>query len=435
MSTFSWLYYDATQARRAAELLKALDEPETLDSIGIGAVRDGLADLLFPGTSTIQTRVRYFLIVPWSLLHVAEKNPRTRRQYDEGLREIEVNVIGSLLADSNEQEKNLGSKARVKGIIGRNSRSRTIRMPSTVYWPALEQWGIRTAHLTASDYRESVLSRRPRQLVDDEGGDASPFIVFDEIPSAPDGFPSEPMSMLPTLGESEYLLTRMQGTTVGGLRNGHPAAPSEPSLLAQIAKQPTLATADAPWLLNSLPVRLTPLVLETLDHAEMFSLIIQGARLRYVQLLFDAKRREGTEIPPNEEDVRELVSGWIDRIDGLRSKVAGWTEHISHFFEFLHAHGVAVGQQTQQFIEAWCGAVTVGPGKAMTSGRTAELIIDREGRLKGPNARLSNSSPLGAWDGALFGSKALDFRWSTAQRMLLDCAAATSVGEVHDVVA
>jgi hypothetical protein len=28
-------------------------------------VRDALANILFPGTSTIQTRARYFLLVPW----------------------------------------------------------------------------------------------------------------------------------------------------------------------------------------------------------------------------------------------------------------------------------------------------------------------------------------------------------------------------------
>ncbi len=38
---------------------------ETRDELGLGAVRDSFADQMFPGTSTIQTRLRYMLFVPW----------------------------------------------------------------------------------------------------------------------------------------------------------------------------------------------------------------------------------------------------------------------------------------------------------------------------------------------------------------------------------
>jgi hypothetical protein len=41
-------------------------EHDTRDELGIGSVRDAFADMLFPGTSTIMTRARYFLLVPWT---------------------------------------------------------------------------------------------------------------------------------------------------------------------------------------------------------------------------------------------------------------------------------------------------------------------------------------------------------------------------------
>ena len=41
-------------------------EHDTRDELGIGSVRDAFADTLFPGTSTITTRARYFLLVPWT---------------------------------------------------------------------------------------------------------------------------------------------------------------------------------------------------------------------------------------------------------------------------------------------------------------------------------------------------------------------------------
>jgi len=44
--------------------LALFKERGTRDELGLGAVRDNLAEALFPGTSTIQTRLRYMLIVP-----------------------------------------------------------------------------------------------------------------------------------------------------------------------------------------------------------------------------------------------------------------------------------------------------------------------------------------------------------------------------------
>jgi hypothetical protein len=40
-------------------------ERETRDELGLGSIRDSIADHLFPGTSTIQTRLRYMLFIPW----------------------------------------------------------------------------------------------------------------------------------------------------------------------------------------------------------------------------------------------------------------------------------------------------------------------------------------------------------------------------------
>jgi hypothetical protein len=61
-STFSWLAYDDAERDQFAALVCALDEPDTLDSLGLGVVRDTIANQLFPGTSTVQTRARYFVL-------------------------------------------------------------------------------------------------------------------------------------------------------------------------------------------------------------------------------------------------------------------------------------------------------------------------------------------------------------------------------------
>src|SRR5689334_23093419 len=65
MSSFSWLDYSEEQRKQILDVIAQFREQNTRDELGLGTVRDVFADMLFPGTSTIQTRARYFLIVPW----------------------------------------------------------------------------------------------------------------------------------------------------------------------------------------------------------------------------------------------------------------------------------------------------------------------------------------------------------------------------------
>jgi len=49
-------------------------EKESRDELGIGSIRDAIADILFPGTSTIQTRLRYMLLLPWMYRELEKRN-------------------------------------------------------------------------------------------------------------------------------------------------------------------------------------------------------------------------------------------------------------------------------------------------------------------------------------------------------------------------
>ena len=56
MTSFTWLDYSEHERRQAMDVIDLFGEDETRDELGLGTIRDGFADLLFPGTSTIQTR-------------------------------------------------------------------------------------------------------------------------------------------------------------------------------------------------------------------------------------------------------------------------------------------------------------------------------------------------------------------------------------------
>jgi hypothetical protein len=73
-SSFTWLDYSEHDRRKMLDVIELFGERTTRDELGLGGVRDAFADLLFPGTSTIQTRAKYFLFVPWIYLILEDKD-------------------------------------------------------------------------------------------------------------------------------------------------------------------------------------------------------------------------------------------------------------------------------------------------------------------------------------------------------------------------
>lgn len=61
--TFAWLDHSESDRRKALDVVDLFRVQDTRDELGIGTVRDALADALFPGISTIQTRDRYLLFI------------------------------------------------------------------------------------------------------------------------------------------------------------------------------------------------------------------------------------------------------------------------------------------------------------------------------------------------------------------------------------
>ena len=72
-SSFSWLDYSEAERRKALEIADTIKNSDTRDELGIGTVRDAFANIFFPGTTTIQTRARYFLFIPWMYLDLEQK--------------------------------------------------------------------------------------------------------------------------------------------------------------------------------------------------------------------------------------------------------------------------------------------------------------------------------------------------------------------------
>ena len=130
-----WIDFSKTERNKVLSVLDLLMEKGTLDELGIAPIRDGFANLFFPGTSTVQTRAKYFFIVPYilkDLEYSTETNPnRMLNLLDQTEREC--------------GERFLEGEEDTSGIIGTRSlrQGRWVkRTPSDIYWAGLRSYGI-----------------------------------------------------------------------------------------------------------------------------------------------------------------------------------------------------------------------------------------------------------------------------------------------------
>lgn len=148
-----WIDFSKTERNKVLSVLDLLSEAGTLDELGIAPIRDGFANVFFPGTSTIQTRAKYFLIVPYALKdleHSDDKNPnRIMRTFDE----IERKCGERLAAGKDNQ-----------GIIGNRSlaQNRWVkRTPADIYWAGLRNYGIFTGgNISLSEYVRTMCAMK-----------------------------------------------------------------------------------------------------------------------------------------------------------------------------------------------------------------------------------------------------------------------------------
>jgi hypothetical protein len=150
MSSLTWLDHSEADRKRALDFVDTFREVGTRDELGIGVIRDALSELLLPGTSTLQTRARYFLFVPWCFLRLERYASQQSRPYSRIVgrsREIEAELMYALKrSDDN------------AGMLGREAGKALKQLPSQVYWQGAGIWGIRR-YPGARSYLHRDLSR------------------------------------------------------------------------------------------------------------------------------------------------------------------------------------------------------------------------------------------------------------------------------------
>ena len=216
-ATLTWLDLTASDRDKMRRVLDLFKEQGTLDEMGLGSLRDALSDALFPGTSYIQTRLRYVLFVPWIYQRLEARRVRSG-DVERAARAAEVDLIGRL--EQNED---------ARGIIGVVARAALVRLPSSLYWGPLTRWGIFRPRQSQGWYHSHFDA-----LVDGRGvvGRADdPGVIWSQdahwhprMPGPPKGFPGEASFAL-TYDEADFLRGRVEESCAGTLlawlvRNG-----------------------------------------------------------------------------------------------------------------------------------------------------------------------------------------------------------------------
>jgi len=368
-------------------------ERGVLDELGFGTIRDSFSDLFFPGITTIQTRARYLLFVPW----IHQRAEREASGYAEAAQRASKYQAQLAQALVN------GGEGEAQGVIGIQAGEALKRPAADVYWTALATYGIWQFPRGLSGYyavKQQVREAGAAVRADD--GDViaeSRLRGWDPgLPKAPDIFLRKACFKL-TRHEADYLVRRMTDV------------PRGETLLAHcLRSRSRIDRIEFPWLhpdQTDFPARLR----WQLVHAELFSLVAEGAVLLY-QLLIATKKRAS-----QEEDLRHQLGVWAMRAVAQSTDLQSWD--MPEFWRTVAIKRPRVSDPTRRFVQALIASVRRDPVGFVDDVGVHREIQARERNLKPGRARLTDQRALDLWDGPS-GLGRQTYRWPNVRRIVGD---------------
>ena len=391
-STLTWIDHDPAAQERGLRILSLFHEKDSREELGLGAIRDSFADMLFPGTSTIQTRLRYMLFVPWVYTEL-ERKCVLPPAFAEKARQMETALIDPLLASSDHS-----------GVFGKVVGRSVKRLPSSVYWNSLGVWGIRRVDCSQDEYHkhvDEVYRRRNTSSGGEERNDG--FSVWHpRLPEPPEGFPDriENLGFGLEADEASFLLDR--------LLESH-----EESLLTRLARDCEPVHCEFPWE-HPDGDKFSSGHKELLDYAEFFSVIMHGAALLYNLMLAELSERKELE-----DEHRGNLDRWKASLQNCRH--VGLP--LDGLWELTTGTGHTITPRAKSFVSAWHRRALISD---VTDDRESRMLIsNRERSLKGVRSRFTNRKALERWSGYA-GVRRMEYRWGNVKILLSDLHAGLS---------
>ena len=397
MFNIGWVFYSEKQRENLETIISMTQEPGTLDELGLGSVRDGFANLFFPGTTTIQTRAKYFILVPWILNEIYRKNDDFTA-FRAILRREEIRVIELLLKTEDQS-----------GLIGKEAKERLKRMPSSIYWNGLKTYGIITQDLDLSQVREFFKRRKKFEDTYTPRRNTREDLMADDLRELTgnqylvcEGFEKLPqinVELPLTKEEAQFLKVKILESV-------------PQSLLAYILRvnlDGILKVSSFEEMVKALGPQV-PLASEQ-KLAVLFDKIMQGAYIRYNYLI---SRSAGYSDQEDWELRWSFYKNAVSQIDGIAPSMF---DGIFRKFK--------ISNLTSDFCRAWINGIL---DFEKNLEQLDKIISQREFKLKGPSrSRLSNRAvaqkavlPIGISLNNDSSVNYLSYRFAVVQRLLAD---------------
>lgn len=399
MAGLGWIDFSNEHRDRVFSVVDLLKADSTVDELGIGTVRDAIADWLFPGVSTIQTRPKYFILIPQLLRSYLQESTKKQKlkKLVHYLSDEEDNLMNALA------NKYRGKKG--KGVIGINvsrKNGELKRKPSSIYWNGLKVHGIIESPFSLSEYlQKNDLSEIESEGHQEELDDSSILWVDNfgiKIPKLPE-INLEEVKMDLTEKEAKYLKDQFL-TTDGTTKH-------EGNLLSQILKSEDriniILKAENFQVLASELLKDKSLNGETkkiLRIALDFDFLMHGAHIRYnIQL----HQRAGV------KDFRGNWEYWLKELNDKRNELNEFD--FDYIFKNIATRTKA---RSQIFMKTWKDEVLK---ESIGIEKLDQLVRNQEIRIKGSRAKLTSSSgEYTKW----IGIEGLQYRFNQAKNIIKD---------------
>jgi len=416
-SGIGWIDFSDEHRQRVMSVIDLVKGEGMVDELGIGSIRDGIANRLFPGVSTIQTRARYFTILPSIFLHYIKKHEAGEKvpPLSEYLRTTEKEVIDYLT-------KNSSDETGIIGVTIANSKKDLAQYPSSIYWNGLRTHKIIDTELSLAAYlATNDLSKvKKTRYKNDETTDDLEAEMYDSFHIRL----GEPIDL------GEELTIQMSKSEASFLQDFFISivnSKKEDNLLSVLLKQDSTLEefirdgtfsemANRLTMLTDLP-QATKEVLEialTFDHLIHGAHIIYNLRLAQISGIADFKY-SSTHKHFKERTPQELWENWVDSL-------TEWGGIFDQFDlqEICQELAPNTDQKTIDFINTF--RVMILQDTSHTQP-LIDLVKGQEIRKKGNRSRLrATSGDYTDW----IGISALNYRYFQARTIIKDIIDARS---------
>lgn len=406
MKFLGWIDHDAQHEEAILKALGANKGHDARDELGLGTIRDSFADLFFPGISTIQQRLRYFLFVQWCCEHAAARGDAE-------------SILGRLRAAEEALIRSLRHLGEGQGVIGIQSQEDLARMPSEIYWTGLQVLGLRKVAGSRRRWARQIAQKRAASRLDgrmEEGVRTTPELGFDaDRPEAPDKFPDVfELNFDLKIEEAEFLRGRLSGACIDLAGRGH-----QYNLFAPFSAYRRIVKAETLWS-HPRVGSLKPDALDLVMLGGAFASVMHGAVILYnvcVAKLMAADdigdRRFEIHVGRFRNWAAELNPADVDLLERRLSDLGP--------LGLLTRH--RVDDKTIAFVRRWT-TLCRNPTNLVDDPVACRLVSDREVSLKGASgtSRIRSSKQRQRWSGE--SGTRMDYRWQTAKVYLNDLARA-----------